>query len=83
MDTTRLGHVAADLMDHIAEEYGATDGVTLGIVAVIAEVDLPDSDGEPGWTTVQYRCSDARRWIQAGLFDAARRGVESSSEEVD
>jgi hypothetical protein len=80
MDTTRLGQLAAGLMESLAEEYGEVEGAEIGVVAVIAEVDMPaKDDDDPGWTSVQYRCTDARRWVQSGLFIAAERGVRMSS----
>jgi hypothetical protein len=83
VDTTRLGQLAAELMDRIAEEYAEADGTpTLGIVAVVAEVNVDRDDGT-GWTSVDYRCSDSRRWVQVGLFDAAKRAVLHSAEDED
>jgi len=80
LDTTRVGQVAAELMEAIAEGYD--DAVEIGAVAVIVEVGTTD-DADEGWTTVNYRCSDTRRWVQAGLLDAAKRAVFASSERAD
>lgn len=74
MDTTRVGEVAATLMELIAEAYG--DDATVGVVAIVVEVDIPPSDpGEHGITEIQVRCSEPRRWIQAGLLESARACV--------
>lgn len=65
-------------MDAIEDEYGVKEDATLGVVAVVAEIGF--RDGEDEVSTVQYRCSDGRRWIQTGLFRAALRAVDYSSE---
>jgi hypothetical protein len=76
MDVSSVGSVAADLMDMVTDEYG--DDVEVGIVAVVVELNSED------WTAVRYRCNDGRRWIQAGLFEQARRGVhESARQDLD
>ena len=74
MDTTRVGTIAAELMENISEKYG--EDATLGVVAVVVELDVPASDeNEHGETHIVYRCSEPRRWIQAGLFERAKRVV--------
>jgi hypothetical protein len=71
VDTSRVGLLAAELMESIAEEHG--DDVELGVVAVVVEIDIPPStDEEYGATLIEMRCSDKRRWIQAGLFERAK-----------
>lgn len=83
LDTTRVGQVAAELMEAIADEHGDAD-VEIGEVAVVVEVGTTDdADADEGWTTVNCRCSDHRRWVQAGLLDAAKRAVFASSERAD
>lgn len=72
MDVSEVGTVAADLMDMVCEEYG--EEVEVGIVAVVVELNSDD------WTAVRYRCNDGRRWVQAGLFAQAIRGVHDSTE---
>jgi hypothetical protein len=77
LDLTRLGELAAELMEALEDEHG--EEARLGVVAVVVEVTGADDE----WTAVQYRCSDPRRWIQSGLFAAAGRAVIDSSEDVD
>lgn len=75
MDISAVGVVAAELMESLADEYDG-DEVQVGTVAVVVELDLPADEGEElGSTEIRYRCTDGRRWIQAGLFDQARRTV--------
>jgi hypothetical protein len=71
LDTSALGQLAAELMESIEGDYPEA---RLGVVAVVVELD------EGGATSIVYRCSDARRWVQAGLFAAAGRAVIDSSE---
>lgn len=73
IDTSAVGTIAAEMMDQIAERYGAD--AHIDTVAIIVEVDMPDTEGRPGWTAVDYRCSDTRRWVQLGFFEAAKRAV--------
>jgi hypothetical protein len=75
-DWGKVGVIAAELIDTLAEQYEGED-VKIGVVAVVVEI----TSDEEAWTSVQYRCNDARRWIQVGLFDAASRAVQDSSEE--
>lgn len=63
LDTTRLGELAAGMMERLAEGYEDHD-VTVGTVALIVEVNSGD------WTAVTYRCSDPRAWVQRGLMEA-------------
>lgn len=80
-ELSELGIVAAELMERLEEDYGDKSEITLGVVAVVAEVNY--RDGEDKVSAVEYRCSDGRRWIQSGLFAAAGRGVIESSEDPD
>ncbi len=81
IDTTKLGKLAAEMMDRIADEYG--DKVEeIGVCAVVVEIDVEEEEGD-GYTEVLYRCTDGRRWIQKGLFDAARRAVFDSDKRPD
>lgn len=82
LDVTPLGELAAEVMERIEREYG--DEATVGICAVVVEVDVPSDDPEdPGFTEILYRCTDQRRWVQAGLFDAAKRAVFYSATHPD
>ena len=70
MDVSEVGVLAASLMDSIAEEYG--DDCEIGTVAVVVEIN------HDRWSAVRYRCNDGRRWVQAGFFEQAKRGVRES-----
>lgn len=70
MDTTKLGEVAAVLMERLALEADEED-MELGEVMIVAEVNGKDEDD--GWTGIAYRCSDDRTWVQCGLLHAALR----------
>lgn len=78
----KVGIIAADLMERLEDDYKDFDDVEIGIVAVVVEVNYVDRQDD-GVSAVEYRCSDERRWIQHGLFEAARRAVTDSSEEAD
>lgn len=70
MDVSKLGVVAADLMEYLArdqEEMG--DEQTLGEVMLLAEIRGTDEDGT--YTYIRYRCSDDRVWVQRGIMHAA------------
>jgi len=84
MDTTEVGTVTAQLMESLAEEFG--EDAEVGVVAVLVEITEPvspeeweESEGreptpedEPlAATTLRWRCSDGRNWVQRGLFRAA------------
>lgn len=74
-----IGELAAEFMDELEERYGAS--AQLKTLAVVVEVEIDEEDG-PGWTEILYRCSDNRRWVQAGFFTAATRAVyESENDE--
>ena len=73
LDTTAVGHLAAQLMDRLTEEYG--EDAEIGTVAVVVEVEMGNA------TAITYRCTDARRWIQVGLFGAAQRAVLEQDDE--
>lgn len=67
MDTTRLGEVTAALMELIDSEEENSE---LGVVLVLAEIAGTDEDGDD-WTSIRWRCSDPREWIQYGMLHAA------------
>jgi hypothetical protein len=79
MDTTKLTESVFGLIDHVGESLKHVEDTSIGTVAIVVEVNgmVPDSDhGEGGSATwVLYRCTDDRRWVQAGLFDAAKRAT--------
>lgn len=81
LDLTELGQNAVEMFESLDAEYGELPNVTVGVVAVVAEVTWGDADEEI--TSVSYRCSDGRRWIQHGIFAAAIRAVGASGESLD
>lgn len=76
LDTTKLGEIAAGMMERLAESYEDYD-VEVGTVALIVEV----RSGE--WTAVTYRCSDDRSWVQRGLMHEGLRAVGYTQERED
>lgn len=69
-DTTKLGAMAMGLMEDMATKYEEIEGdAQIGTIAIVVEV-----TGDT-WTSVDYRCTDGRRFVQDGLFSAARRAV--------
>jgi hypothetical protein len=83
LDTTRLGQVAAELMQTLADGYEDSDfdKTELGEVMILAEVKLEDEEGE--WTNIAWRCSDDRQWVQRGLLHAALEQERLPGEPVE
>jgi len=73
IDTSELGVVAAELMEKLESGYLDKEDVKIGVVAVIAEIEFSEGDDE--YTVIEYRCSDPRKWVQAGLFAQTNRAV--------
>lgn len=72
IDLSPAAITAADLIDVLGEQLEDdasidSESIEVGVVGVIVEVNYRGSDGED-YTALQYRCSDARRWVQSGLF---------------
>lgn len=65
IDTRVVGHVAADLMEQVSEQFG--DEATVETVAVVVEVRHPDQPSGAA-TTITCSCSDHRAWAQSGLL---------------
>lgn len=81
MDASKLGIVAAALMDDLvsdAEHLGAQE---LGEVLLMAEVRGEDDGG--GYTYIRFRCSDVREWVQRGLLHACLDQDRLPDSEVD
>ncbi len=72
VDTSAIGVLVAELMEFIADDYD--EDVQIGTVGVVVEVNGDD------WTSVRYRCSDSRLWVQQGFFLAAQNAVDSNRE---
>lgn len=79
----QFGNLAADFLD-VIEAVDVPDGATAKVrtVAIVAEVEMDDADGE-GFTRILTRCSDDRRWLQEGLLEAGRRVIEAGTEYRD
>lgn len=74
IEVHELGSLTAEFMSDIEGQFG--ESASLGVVAVVVEIDVPGEDSEhPGYTEILYRCSDQRRWVQQGFFQAAKRAV--------
>ncbi len=69
LDTTKLSTLALDLIERLAADYEDTPSAEVGVVALVVEIDSEEV------TYVEYRCSDQRKWVQAGLFETAVRAV--------
>ncbi len=68
MDTSKVGVVAAKLMEKLAEEAAQEEGQQVGEVMLLAEVRGVDDDGP--YTFIAFRCSDEREWVQRGILHA-------------
>jgi hypothetical protein len=77
MDVTKLGQTVMEMMESLGE--GNAEECEVGVVAVVVEIHHPSMES----TEIAYRCSDARRWLQIGLFESAVRAVTDSSESPD
>ena len=73
IDTSLVGHVAAELMERVAQQFG--EDAEVETVAVVAEVRHRDDDDAEA-TTITCSSSDSRAWVQAGLLSFASRLVE-------
>ncbi len=72
-DMSQIGVLTAELMERIEESFNENhELVTIGVVAVVAEIIYKDEDGDE-FEAIEYRCSDDRRWIQHGLFSVASK----------
>lgn len=74
-DLHQLGLISAELIDRLEEDYRDAE-IEVGVVALVVEV----TSHKDEWTAIEFRCSDPRRWIQLGLFDAAARACSGSAE---
>lgn len=90
MDTTKISTLAMELIEQIERDYSDWEGVEFGTVALVLEIsgtppvdERPDPDPtlgetEPVATTIVYRCSDPRRWIQNAFMKMAYRSTKRS-----
>lgn len=69
LDTSKVGMVAAALMEDLASEAAPGEEQEVGTVMLLAEVRGEDEDGT--YTFIQFRCNDERTWVQRGLLHAA------------
>jgi hypothetical protein len=78
VDTTKVGQVAAALMEAISEDYH--EDVEIGDVVIVVELSYPPGcpPGEDneflGSTSITFQGSDPRGWVQRGLLIEALEG---------
>jgi len=70
MDMTKLGIECSEMMEALADEF--PEDAEVGVVGFAVEVHLPND-----LTRVETFCSDARRWVQAGLFREAICSIDA------
>lgn len=84
----RIATEAQNFMAQVEQSFGAN--AKIGVVAMVAEVNGeaeiravfvdpeetdPDEKTIIPYSSIDWRCSDHRRWIQRALFDGAARSV--------
>jgi len=74
VDTTQVGSLAANVMEHIEDKYD--DDTTVRTVAIVVEVDTGDS------TTIVTRCNDDRSWVQMRFLEEALGAMVYCLEEM-
>lgn len=84
-DLSKIAETAAELIDSLEEElasHGNVDHATVevGIVGVVAEINYTGEDGEE-YTVLQYRTSDSRKWVQAGLYGQISANIRSGADD--
>lgn len=69
--TTTLGATVMELVDKLVDlaEKHELEDIEFGITGIVVEVKAT-REGHQG-TGIMVQCSDARAWIQQGLFTAA------------
>jgi hypothetical protein len=76
MKTHEIATFVAEFLEDLETEdqmEGAhPEGSEVGVIAVVVELTGAEE------TMIRYRCSDTRRWLQTGLFEAAKRAVETT-----
>lgn len=96
MDTSKVGHIAAELMEEIAERYDDAP-VVIGEIMLIVEVKADPNaeafefvgDFEDFAATIEDSSTDDRLWVQMGLLTAVMAGkkrwwdVEDRPDEED
>src|SRR4051812_34176276 len=75
---SKISAFVADWLDGAEEKW--PEGFTIGVVGVVLEVELPPEEQERGYphSDIGYTCTDAREWVQAGLFRRAMIAAEAS-----
>lgn len=69
-------------LDNATKLWG--DDFAIGVFALIFELRFPpDEEGSLGSTDIGWTCSDAREWVQAGLFRRALVKAEVSEYEPE
>jgi hypothetical protein len=78
----RMRKFVSEFLDDLPKPF--PEGVQMGTIAFVAEMTRTDPEtGEIETSEVWFRCSDRRPWIQAGLFEAAKRVAEFEDEDED
>jgi hypothetical protein len=87
VDLSLIGELAAGLMQGLEEDIAATlkpgeEAPTVEMVGIAVELQWPPSEEneQMGSTSIRFRCTDSRAWIQKAFFaeasDIADRGRE-------
>lgn len=81
MDTSKLGHITAELMEEIADRY-ENGPVVIGDIMLIVEIKADPNaeesdfvgDFEDFAATIEDSSTDPRIWVQMGLLAAVVEG---------
>lgn len=65
LELDAVGRTAAELMDELAEQHGDEPNAVVDAVAIIVAVSSDEG------STIRYRCSDRRQWVQRALIAEA------------
>lgn len=88
MDTTRVGVLAAQLMESIERKHRHENGeeapVVIGEVMLIVEVKADPDASEEAFVNayedfaavLESECTDERIWVQVGMLRATQKGKE-------
>lgn len=84
LDTTKLTEEIFVLVDRLREDFRGSD-MRVGTIGLIVELNgpLPEGQGEGEYTSIRYKCSDDRVWVQSGLVGAAYRLINSIEGDVE
>lgn len=78
VDLSLIGELAAGLMQSLEEDIAATlepgqEAPKVKMAAIAVELEWPPSEEneQMGSTSIRFRCSDSRVWIQRAFFAEA------------